>query len=194
MSIYIDGLLDSRHTRRNFPPHNGSFPVQIGATCGTGLPFPGVIDELTLYNRALSAAEIGAVFTAANNGKRLTPHAAEIWASGSVAPGSTPDLHLTARNDPNSAFLIASALCTGSVFGLCPDALLQLTAFNLAPGVFRNYRGTMDAQGRARAAIAIPPGTALLGLEIYTVFLTLSPSTAVKSISTRFAFRISTCR
>ncbi|HEU0010882.1 MAG TPA: LamG-like jellyroll fold domain-containing protein [Verrucomicrobiae bacterium] len=44
-------------------------PFSIGAESGSGAVFAGIIDEVSLYNRALSAAEIQAIVTAGASGK-----------------------------------------------------------------------------------------------------------------------------
>ena len=42
--------------------------VLIGSGYGYGRPFPGLVDELQMYNRALTAAEVQQIFTAGSDG------------------------------------------------------------------------------------------------------------------------------
>src|SRR2546425_1168878 len=53
-------------------PQHSRFPFQIGSANGTSTPgffFNGVIDELDLYNRALTPSEIQSIFNAGSAGK-----------------------------------------------------------------------------------------------------------------------------
>lgn len=85
VKLYVDGALDksddgaARNPNR-FPCRPGSycFPLQFGAwhepgACGGGGAcnqyFRGQVDEVALYNRALSAGEVQAVFDAGSAGK-----------------------------------------------------------------------------------------------------------------------------
>ncbi|MGZ5566823.1 MAG: LamG-like jellyroll fold domain-containing protein, partial [Limisphaerales bacterium] len=74
-SIYIDGRLDATFTGPGPTPPDVSNNDMFRAgqsTCGCcGVPpFTGDLDEITLYNRALSAAEIYDIFAAGSAGKR----------------------------------------------------------------------------------------------------------------------------
>jgi len=53
------------------------------------------------------------------------------------------------------------------------DALLLPSMIGEAPSVFSNYVGTIDANGRARAAINLPQLPPLIGLDLHTMFLVL---------------------
>ena len=67
--IYVDGL---EVARRVDPPISLSFStanVGIGIGQGGSVLFAGLIDEIALYNRALSAAEINAIYQADSFGK-----------------------------------------------------------------------------------------------------------------------------
>lgn len=43
------------------------------------------------------------------------------------------------------------------------------------PWVFDRYAGTIDARGRAQAALHLPNSTAIVGLTVHTAFVTLDP-------------------
>jgi concanavalin A-like lectin/glucanase superfamily protein len=68
-SLYVNGQLeDSRSPVPNFMDlHAGD--LRIGANALQGTHLNGLIDELAIYERALSAAEIQAVFSAGTHGK-----------------------------------------------------------------------------------------------------------------------------
>jgi DNA-binding beta-propeller fold protein YncE len=58
LNIYADGqLVGSASSYQLGSSHNG--PLKIGAADGCGAPFPGLLDEVRIYNRALSATDIG---------------------------------------------------------------------------------------------------------------------------------------
>ncbi len=71
LKIYIDGSLEGSLPYTGTPAGN-TRDVNIGASWGGGLFtrfFDGLIDEVTLYDRALSDAEILAIYNAGNAGK-----------------------------------------------------------------------------------------------------------------------------
>jgi hypothetical protein len=75
MRLFINGspVAQTNYTANIFP---GSTALGIGGFAGgTSSPwqYAGLIDELSLYNRALSAAEIQSIFTADLTGKCLAP-------------------------------------------------------------------------------------------------------------------------
>jgi hypothetical protein len=89
-TIYLDGVsLGSQTSGTNVDSGSGG-SARIGEIAPNGVavrrPFPGQIDELSLYDRALSAGEIGAIFDAGSAGKcKVTT--VEI----DIEPGSFPN-------------------------------------------------------------------------------------------------------
>ena len=79
MSIYINGALSAQTTTDVRPfatlPSSGSPGVGIGNANGTSTndPFNGQIDELSVYNRALTAGEILGIYKAGSSGKVSSP-------------------------------------------------------------------------------------------------------------------------
>jgi hypothetical protein len=72
VTFYVDGVGETA------PPYDPGFvfntPLAIGARGGDfAHPFWGAIDELAVYNRALTAAEIQAIYGAGSSGKCVTP-------------------------------------------------------------------------------------------------------------------------
>lgn len=77
---YVNGVLDGA-TNIPGPLQTSDGPLRIGlysAVSGFG-PFFGGIDELSLYNRALSASEIQAIYNAGSAGKCMPPTAPIIY-------------------------------------------------------------------------------------------------------------------
>ncbi|MFA5099135.1 MAG: LamG domain-containing protein, partial [Candidatus Paceibacterota bacterium] len=65
--IYIDNVLDNSLNDTMLGNTNGEYLTSIGAGAGGGWHrFSGVIDDIRIYNRALSAAEISALYNATN--------------------------------------------------------------------------------------------------------------------------------
>jgi hypothetical protein len=73
LAIYIDGILDSKVTTAGIADVNNSDKFRAGQSSCVGvdgtLPFVGELDELDLFNRALSPAEIYAIYLAGSDGK-----------------------------------------------------------------------------------------------------------------------------
>ena len=68
LRIYLDGILDaSNSVAYGAPDTTGT--LKIGAEPGFGEFFNGLIDEVSIYNRALTAAEIQSIFNADSAGK-----------------------------------------------------------------------------------------------------------------------------
>ena len=118
--------------------------------------------------------------------------------SGASGPGTTVTLTLTATDDVGLAYLVGSSLGPGPFplgnrqVGLSPDDLLVVSVNGYWPGVFSGYQGLIGTNGQAKASINIPNIPALIGLRIYSAFMTLSPSEplGIKSISETFSFTI----
>jgi hypothetical protein len=74
IQIYFNGVLEAQ-TNVNFPQDYGNWPLYFG-TSGQSYwdrRLDGVIDEVALYNRALSADEIAGLYAAGSLGKCRTP-------------------------------------------------------------------------------------------------------------------------
>ena len=75
IQLYTNGVLSAQATV-NFPQDYGALPLYFGSS---GLPSydrkpKGSLDEISLYNRALSAGEINAIYSAGAEGKCKTPN------------------------------------------------------------------------------------------------------------------------
>jgi hypothetical protein len=69
--FYINGQLAAVATGQPLGPTN-SVPLEIGAA-GGGLFFGGLLDEVSIYNRALTPDEIAAIYAAGSAGKCPVP-------------------------------------------------------------------------------------------------------------------------
>lgn len=92
VSIYIDGVLDKTEPL-GVTPYNSSYPLQIGgvkdlASNRTNF-FNGVIDEVEIFNGAISHNDILSIYNAGPSGK----------CKGSIFPSSSPKLTREFKND-----------------------------------------------------------------------------------------------
>lgn len=71
MRVYVDGALDGARATTAAVPTN-ALPLRIGAASDGGSRFSGLIDEVEVFNRALSQAEIQAIVAAGSAGKCKT--------------------------------------------------------------------------------------------------------------------------
>jgi len=118
--------------------------------------------------------------------------------SGTIRPGGKVNLALSASDSAGHPYQLGSSFGTGPIpidtrqLDLNPDDLLRVSAGNLWPWVFSGYKGVIDGNGQAMAAVNIPNLPALKGLRIYTAFVTLDPSapSGVSGISNTFMFTI----
>lgn len=86
LSTYIDGILVYSSTvSGNLAKTTNAGPLYIGASSPTQEFFNGVIDEISIYNRALTPTEIQAIFLAGSAGKCASPTAPYVY----VPPGNT---------------------------------------------------------------------------------------------------------
>jgi hypothetical protein len=72
MKLYLDGALAAQKSVTTTITYEADSPFIIGQRQGTPsatLPYNGLVDELSFYNRALSDAEIAAIFNADSAGK-----------------------------------------------------------------------------------------------------------------------------
>jgi hypothetical protein len=113
LQLYVDGQPSGKPYLYSGPisPMLANSFVTIGSedgrmnclACVSARYFKGLIDEATIYNRALSAAEIAAIYTAGSAGKCLTPQRPFILAqpsSSTVYASSTVIFSVQAQGYP----------------------------------------------------------------------------------------------
>ena len=73
LALYVDGTLDVAGSSSGVTRINNSAPMTVGKSVCVGsdgtVPLAGQVDEISVYNRALSPQEIAAVFNAGSAGK-----------------------------------------------------------------------------------------------------------------------------
>lgn len=106
MTLYIDGVLQGTSTQAS--PAANNEPFVIGARVGVGAPFTGALDELAIWNRPLTPAEVVALAA------KISP--LDLFSTAALHPtyqytGSIQPNPSESRNDPNRTKL------TDGVFG-----------------------------------------------------------------------------
>jgi len=89
VKIYINGSLDATH------PRTGSIATStgnltLGYRSGVDEYFYGLIDEVEIFNRALTANEIGAIYAAGSSGKCKGAATYTVTYDGNTNTGGTP--------------------------------------------------------------------------------------------------------
>ncbi len=106
ISIYVNGVLEATSTLGSFVDTD-STDLVIGSSLQQGARFPGLIDEVELFNRALSDTEIQAIFNAGSAGKCKT--VVTVAATDATAAEAGPDpgvFTLTRSGDTTSAVTV----------------------------------------------------------------------------------------
>ncbi|MBN2489300.1 MAG: hypothetical protein JXQ29_00420 [Planctomycetes bacterium] len=118
--------------------------------------------------------------------------------SGTGRIGSAVALHLDDAPAAGLPYALGSSLGTGPIpidtrrLGLAADALLFLSVSGSCPAIFTGYRGVLDGQGKAQAAIGIPNLAGLIGVHLHSAFVTVDAAapSGIRSISNPFSFQI----
>ena len=110
IQLYVNGVLQQQ-TNVDFPQGYGPYPLYFADTGESyyNPKFAGALDEVALYNRALSSNEIYAIYAAGRAGKCKTPTALSLAVN---PPGSQPQL--TIAGLPGQAYGIQT---TSSLHG-----------------------------------------------------------------------------
>ena len=107
LKLYTNGVL-ARSASLQLPAiGNSGCPFSIGGinSCGySGQYFPGLIDEVSFYDRALLAGEINAIYLAGSAGKCTTPSGCATSPGGAVAswPGEGDASDMFFNNCPGT--------------------------------------------------------------------------------------------
>lgn len=99
LTIFLDGsLIESQDLPGRLANAVSDTPVTIGTSAARGERFLGDIDEVTIYGRALSAAEVGSIVAAGSAGKCEGSATATPTSSPTVTATSTRTATPTAAN------------------------------------------------------------------------------------------------
>jgi len=123
---------------------------------------------------------------------------ASLYMYGSSQLGTKMSMSLKATKDGGLPYLMGSSFGMGPIridtrnLELGPDPLLWVSTGGFLPMIFVNYSGILSTTGTATAGLNIPRDKCLVGMMIYTAFLTMSPPapSGIKSISNTEGFMI----
>jgi hypothetical protein len=184
--LYYNGTIIASNNFGNVTPQT-TYPVNIGRRTGqpigNGSNYGGLIDELSLYNRALSSNEIAAIYNAGGSGKCPLPPA--IFAqptNQTVAVGSTATFSVRANGMPPLFYQWSFG---GTSIPGATNALLTLT--NVQPLQAGNYAVLVaNAGGSTNSVNAVltvntPPG------------ITAQPASSTNVVGTTSSFTVAAC-
>ncbi|HLL74203.1 MAG TPA: carboxypeptidase regulatory-like domain-containing protein, partial [Pyrinomonadaceae bacterium] len=170
--MYINGELAGGMAGGGGVPTN-SEPLRIGIASDGTKPFLGLVDEVDIFNRALSAAEVKDIYDAKNAGKCFTPPAFTI--SGTVTdPDNNPvgDVLMTLSDGVTTATTSTNDTGSYSFSGLAGDANYTVTPslanFSFSPAS-RTYNNLSGDQMEEDFTATPTPGTVQFDAADYTV-------------------------
>lgn len=172
MSIYVNGALDASKTTTIGTLNQNNLPLTIG---GGSADFAGAVDELEIYNRALSQTEIQSIYNAGGAGK---------CRAGSTFPAlpaydATADFSVFSNPSPlnGGVWSYGSAASLGAAFTLYANSQTSVgggtfgnglidawdAAANTPPGVFHNTSNSTQTYSttvnQPAAQLSLQPGS-----------------------------------
>ena len=161
IQLYVNGQFVGQ-TSVSFPQDYGNFPLYFG-TSGQSYwdhKFAGLLDEVSLYNRALSAAEIAAIYTAGTAGKCQGPQVPVVLLqpqNQSLVVGSSAVLTVTATGTTPLAYQWqrngTNLTNAGNIAGATSSAL---SLVNVQLSDTANYRVVItNLLGSATSVVAV---------------------------------------
>ena len=164
MFLYVDGTLDVSQPATGSISQN-SYPMCIGANAEGPYDWPayffnGLIDEVSIYNRALTAAEIQSIYSAGSGGKCPMPPAIIVSPTDqTVVAGDTAGFSVAATG---TSPLIYQWSFNGTNIDGATNTILNLT--NVQPAnagyysvTVTNLLGSVTSSNAALTVLAIPP-------------------------------------
>ena len=96
-------------------------------------------------------------------------------------PGST--LKYVLRGKSGAGYQAATSLSNsgivlpdGRIIPLTPDTIFTVSVTGVLPTVFSNYANWLDINGDGSVKLAVPPATSLVGITLFTAFITYDAS------------------
>ena len=100
-TLYVDGSVVSQSNLGVFTPQT-SYDVYLGERPGWALDYAGLLDEMSVYNRALASNEIAAIYQAGSAGKcrSIPPEIISQPTNQTVVLGDTATFNVSASGAP----------------------------------------------------------------------------------------------
>jgi hypothetical protein len=110
IQLYVNGQLQGQ-SNIDFPMGYGNLPLYFGTTGQSywDHKFAGALDEVSLYNRALSGDEIAAIYAAGHQGKCNTPTIVSMGMTPDTSQPPQPFPTLTVAGIPGQSYGIQSS-------------------------------------------------------------------------------------
>jgi hypothetical protein len=167
-AIYIDGSLVVQTNLGTFTPQTSSH-LYIGyrsSGAAAGNRFAGLIDEVSIYNRALSAPELAAIADAGSDGKCKPPPVNDAPTANSqfvFTTRGTPVAITLTGSDPDGdplTFIITSSPQHGSLSGTPPNVTYLPATNYVGPDsfTFKVNDGQLDSANATVSIEVTPPG------------------------------------
>jgi hypothetical protein len=157
MELYVNGSLDNSMSGGSVPTSvfNTSVNGAIGRHEGPGDYFDGLIDEVEIYNGALSTSEIEAIYDAGSAGKcKNQPPLADAGPDQAIHPGDLVTLNGGDSSDPDADYPLTYSWAVVSA----PGAVTLSDPTAVSPTFTPNYMGdyelaltVTDSQGSSSA-------------------------------------------
>lgn len=171
--LFIDGQVVTTALQAR-TPFNSNDPLWIAGINNGFNTWPGLVDEVAIYNRALSAAEILSIYNAGANGKCApTPTGNGCTGSGGVnvlAANTLPRIGTTylASATGLAAPSLAVEILGFAALGLPLSVVLPQSAFGcyllVSPD---SLTATLSTNGTLSTSLLVPNVTSLMGLNFW---------------------------
>ena len=145
--FYIDGVLHGSATGSLGPPNSAPLTIGNSGTCNS---FGGLIDEPSIYNRALTQAEIQAIFTAGSTGKCLP---LEQPLSVIAIKPSGSDIVVTFHATAGKSYRLERKLSIDNPTWQAISGVPDLTAANSGPAQLTDLGGANQAKAFYRVRL-----------------------------------------
>ncbi|HMG74860.1 MAG TPA: LamG-like jellyroll fold domain-containing protein [Pyrinomonadaceae bacterium] len=161
LTLYVNGVLDGT-TATTLVPDPNTNPVTIGAwqsvSAGVTEYWPGLIDEVEVFNTALDPSDIAAIYNASFMGKCRYTITASAGANGSISPSGTVTVvegdNQTFNITPDSGYHIADVLVdTVSVGAVSSHTFTNVTANHTIEASFAINTYAITASAGANGSI-----------------------------------------
>jgi len=164
LKLYVNGqLADTVPANQTLSSH--SYPLKIGARATGSNPFLGLVDEVKLYSRVLTAAEVKAEYDAQNAGvptglslNTLTPGVSQVAAFDTVVQTDAPGYDLLIHQNHDLEFGINTIPAVSGSIGT-PVSWSEGTTKGFGFTLYGTNATAIPGKWSSGSAYAAVPGT-----------------------------------
>jgi hypothetical protein len=150
MHIYLNGIMQTESAQVTPPINHSTYPVLIGKGANSTYYFKGIIDELLIYNRALTAAEVDSLYRGYFYSGIQSPNPGRVLKTQKAL---TVDVTAARRGILITCFLDRPAGFSADIFSPAGACVATLSRTNAAAG-----NQTVFWEGNDRTGKAVPNG------------------------------------